>query len=512
MPIIAETSFSELTTRMDAEYYQPLFLKMERTLNQLSKNPNFEMARLETVSSSIRKGIFSISKTEYKEKGIAFIRVSDIGKLMIDKDNLAYISEDLNEKEKKTCLGSRDIVISKGGTLGQVAIISSTMPKVNISQDVIGVRVKIGKVVPEYLSVYLASKFGKSWFKRNRSQQTHPHLELQPVRELRIPIPSKEHQSKVAIMVNEAIRLENEADQARSEADEVFRGAIGLELDRKERKIQTVNYSDLIKQGRFDAEFFEPRYINIEKVLEEKENEGNLSIRKLREIGTILKGIEVGSKSYHRDEEGYVFLRVSNLSEYGTRIGGSARYIGHRLYEELAPKFQPKKGELIYSKDGTIGISLVVEDDFPHSIISALDLMDSTDKILKGQAKRSIAQTSEYIKNICQKKLNSKEKTEKVVKRLLLEDRVHASHYSTIKAGEVRILGFKVKTETQIDIRALHTLYRQHHFCEHDPSTIIEYLPGPIPSEDKQEKETELSEMENEQREATAKKVTYFKF
>lgn len=370
MPIISKVKFSKITSRMDAEYFHPSYLEIERILKRLSENPNFKVVRFQDISTRIRKGIFSILKTEYKKEGIPFIRVSNIKNLMIDEENLTFISEERNEKEMKTCLNPKDIVVSKGGTIGEVAIIPPYMPEANISQDVIGISIKSRKVFPEYVCVYLASKFGNLWFKRNRSQQTHPHLGLQPVRELPVPIPSKEQQFKVSNMINDAVRLNNEANRTYATADELFLSSVGLDKTLINEQVQTINYSNMVECDRFDVEFFKFKYMHINEILKRKESEGHLYLRKLHEVARISKGIEVGSKAY-QNEGDYIFLRVSNISEHGIEIEKSTKYIRKHLYDELAHKHQPRKGEILYSKDGTIGTSLVVESDFPTCIISA---------------------------------------------------------------------------------------------------------------------------------------------
>jgi len=88
LPIISEVTFSKIVSRMDAEYFHPSYLKMEKMLEQTSNNPNFNVVMLRNISSRIRKGIFSILKTEYRDQGIPFIRVSNIRKLMIDGEDL----------------------------------------------------------------------------------------------------------------------------------------------------------------------------------------------------------------------------------------------------------------------------------------------------------------------------------------------------------------------------------------------------------------------------------------
>jgi ATP-dependent protease ClpP protease subunit len=121
---------------------------------------------------------------------------------------------------------------------------------------------------------------------------------------------------------------------------------------------------------------------------------------------------------------------------------------------------------------------------YSGSLVSALDLMDSPDPVIKRKARRAIEQSKEYIQLLCANKIKE-DKIADIIKRLLLEDKVHASHSSPIKAGEIRTLGFNLKIETPLDIRAIHNLYKRHHFCEHDHSITIEYLRTPIPNAEK---------------------------
>lgn len=74
--------------RLDAEYYKPEFLN---TLAVLSK---LKCLKLEEVSQSIKKGIFYILSSEYKPRGIPFLRVSNLGNPFIERKNLVFISEE----------------------------------------------------------------------------------------------------------------------------------------------------------------------------------------------------------------------------------------------------------------------------------------------------------------------------------------------------------------------------------------------------------------------------------
>ncbi len=123
-----------------------------------------------------------------------------------------------------------------------------------------------------------------------------------------------------------------------------------------------------------------------------------------------------------------------------------------------------------------------VDPQFLHgdNFVSALDLMESDDSVIKTSGRRMIEQSKQYVRSLCEGKFDTEQKIQKIIQRLLLEDRVHPSHISPIRPGEIRTLGFPLKIEMDLDIRALHNLYKRHNFCEHDPSIIIEYLRDPV--------------------------------
>ena len=321
---------------MDAEYYHPSYLQMEKTLERISENPNFKMVTLQSISSRVRKGIFSILKTEYKTEGIPFIRASNIENLMIDEDNLTYISEERNEQEKKTCLHPKDIVVVKGGVgVGEVAIIPPYMPVVNISQDVIGISVKSRKVVPEYVGVYLASKLGKLWFQRNRSIVAQPHLELRPVRELSVPLPSYNEQQKIANSVIEGIEKYRKAGKAYVEAHRSLNALLGLEGHELERKKTfQVSYSEIEKFNGWSSEQHLPEYSD----LINKVQESDYSLAPFGKLMTIskkrLKPSEEPEKTFH-------YVEIADISPSFGSIEGYSKILGHEA---------PSRARMLLSK------------------------------------------------------------------------------------------------------------------------------------------------------------------
>ncbi len=320
---------------MDAEYFHPSYLELEKVLEFLIEKSDLKIVSLRSISSRIRKGIFSILKTEYKDQGIPFIRVSNIKNLMIDENNLTFISEERNNDEKKTSLQPRDIVVSKGGTIGEVAIIPNYMPMVNISQDVIGISIKTRKILPEYVCIYLASWFGKRWFERNRSRLTHPHLELRPVRDLPVPIIPDDKQQMICNWVNKSIEKYSEARKFYREALHKLDVILGLENynPRRQRTFQ-VTFSDIENMSGWSSEQHLPDY---SELLDEIKK-SNYPLMKFGDIITVssrkVKPKDTPSKKF-------CYIELSNISPTFGNIESYSKVLGHKA---------PSRAKMLLSK------------------------------------------------------------------------------------------------------------------------------------------------------------------
>ncbi len=351
--------------RLDAEYYKSSFLEIEKNLSKL------HCERLKNLVESIKKGIFYILAEEYQARGVPFLRVSNIGNPFIEKKDLVYISPEKNQEHKSTSLKPEDIVISKGGTIGYVGIITPDIGICNICQDIIGVKnVKKTKVSPYFLAIFLLTKYGQNQLHRGRSQQVQAHLTLDVVRNLLVPILSKDFQLHIEQLVKQAYERRKLAEQKYQQAEELLHELLGISKEEIEKleaeKAYETNFKEVKTALRFDAEYYHPKYYFSDKIFKQIP-----SVRLgSEEYFELKKGIEVGSDAYCDKSRGVLFLRVSNLSKDGLKLNPSDKYIFKGIYEKLRPKYKPKEGEVLFSKDGTIGTAIVVDPDFPPSIIS----------------------------------------------------------------------------------------------------------------------------------------------
>ena len=195
------------------------------------------------------------------------------------------------------------------------------------------------------------------------------YLNTDQIKSILIPIPSLSFQQRIESLVKESYNRRKKADEKYKEAERLLNKILGIEkLELEDEKIFETRFNEVKVGQRIDADFYKPIFILSLNILKNGEEKGIFSVKKLSEIAKISKGIEVGSDAYV--DEGKLFLRVSNITEKEITISDSAEFIRESLFNELKAKYKLMPGEVLYTKDATIGVAFPVGDDFNDAIIS----------------------------------------------------------------------------------------------------------------------------------------------
>ncbi len=354
--IIKKSDISE-ARRFDAEYFKPEYLEIKGSLNRIKTTQFIK------VTKYIKKGIFDISPTKYRKKGVPFLRVSNMKDPFIDENDLVFLSEETNLENRKTELNYGDIILSKVGSLGD-AVINLKYDKVNFSQNNIGIKIDKSKINPLYAVSFFNSKYGKKQIEKQQSGQVQIKLVLDDIKYLKIPLFNDNFQLQIEKTVKSAHQKQTQSKQLYKEAEQLLLEELGL-VDYKPKHQLTFETSkkEIENATRYDAEYFQPKYAEIIKRIENYE--GGFDV-----VGNIVnwkKGIEVGTDAY--TETGKEFVRVSDFSVFG--IEKSSRKISNELFEKIKKEYQPKKGEILFTKDGTIGLTYVLKKDIEGVLSSA---------------------------------------------------------------------------------------------------------------------------------------------
>lgn len=331
--------------RIDAEYLASNILYEEKLIK--IKNGK----KLKDLCQKIFSGPFgsSLKSSEYLNSGIPFIRILNMENFFLKRDELFYISKENNTKLKSSEITKDDIIISKIGTIGVVSILTQDIGNnANISENNIGIKTK--NIDPKFLLVFLNSSIGQHQILRFKSGNVQPKLNISDIENIFIPIPSILFQSKIADLVNNSYSLRQSADNLYQEAENILLEELGLkDYIPQNKKCFTKKLSDTQKAGRFDAEYFQPKYEDVIKKI--KGYKGGYEI-----LEYFIKNYSTGYpyKSEEYQDFGIPVIRIANIGKNKLELENNPVFISKK-YSNISKKDIAKAGNILISMSGTIG-------------------------------------------------------------------------------------------------------------------------------------------------------------
>jgi len=338
--------------RGDTQYWLPIFLENEIAVSKFPKLT--DLVEL--------KGGATPLGSNYVEHGIPFLRIQNIGENELVLDEVVFISEDTHEGLlKRSQLKAGDVLFTITGRIGSVAIVPDEMKAGNINQHMVRMRIKNrGKLLSYYLSTYLLTDHAKLQHERVAYGTTRIALDYPTLYNLKVFVPSLKDQQKVEQIVKEAFRFKKEAEADYQKSQQLLNEALGLTGIEQKRELIFWRWSNDIEI----IKTLEPNFWK--KTISSKKH----PTIKFGDIFNHQKGTEVGSALYQ--DSSIPFLRVSDLGDLEIQLGNSSKCINETLFNELKNEFQPHKGELLFSKDATIGLVAKVETEEKQIISSGI--------------------------------------------------------------------------------------------------------------------------------------------
>jgi len=259
--------------RLDAEYYQPEYLTLIKAISK------FETKSIYHLKAFLDCSAFYPSIVDYynfEKEHVPFLRVNEIqdGLVKITDDTVFLSSEIINKYKNNIALAHPgDILIAKGGnTLGKVGLLTNDFSEYAVSRDLIILRTKKLKFNKYYLWLFLHSDIGQKLLLRTASQTGQPHLTLPSIGNLLVPYLSS--QKTFEHLFFESINLQKQSTYFYQQAENLLLEELGLSnYQIKDELSYTVNFSEIKKVNRIDAEYFLPKYEKlIEKIKNKKQN------------------------------------------------------------------------------------------------------------------------------------------------------------------------------------------------------------------------------------------------
>jgi len=332
--------------RLDSEYYQPEYFI------------DFTKGNWKPIKDVLKKCQYGLSLAMNDKKiGYPMFKMDNIEDAFLLEDDVRYadISKETfgNFKLKKN-----DIFFNRVNSeefVGRTGI-----NKLNLESTFASYLIRLqpneAEILPDYLNIFLNSKFGLRQIKKYaRRAVNQANVNAEELKQFKIAILPMAVQKEIEKLSNESWSEIQKSKLLYQQAENLFLEGLGLNgFDNEERLSSIVNLSDVESAHRIDAEYFQPKY----KIIEDRVAKYN--VHKLGDLVSMRKGIEVGAEEYQ--EEGRIFIRVSSMTKFGI-VESDQKYLSDKLYEKLKDDFEPKKGEILLTKDATPGIAFVLKKD-----------------------------------------------------------------------------------------------------------------------------------------------------
>lgn len=307
-------NLSEIEGNLNPAYY------ISRDAEYIKIINNLKTVFLSTFCTKIMSGPFgSTLKSEHYGNGeIPFIRIKNIKNGKIDEEDLVYISEEDNDRIKNSELRSGDIVLSKIGTVGELAIIPPHFDKCNISENNIGIKVK-----PDtnsfFLRIVMETGFLKAQMNKNLSGNVQKFLNVDTVKKLKIPDIVKEKQSLIVKRYQELFQSkqqkETKAKKLLNGIDDYLLGELGITLPEKDNSLSNRIFTTSISKvsgNRFDCDYYSVFYSQLENAIDKSKYKTD----KIDSVVTnIASGKTAASREYSDEPTGFPIIKVGSYTK-----------------------------------------------------------------------------------------------------------------------------------------------------------------------------------------------------
>jgi Restriction endonuclease S subunits len=349
--------------RLDAEYFQPIYLHQDKYVNLMTLKQLGQIAYI----TDGQHGYHEVDDSS----NILHLTAKNAKTWFANKNNAVRIAKWVDDKNKRSSLCEGDIILSTRGSVGYCAMITKDVLPANIDQDVARIAITDRTYINSSLLVaFINSSYGQHWIKRNLSGMVQQGLPLSKVRRILIPKFGEKYKNIIQSITNIAL-LSNEMEKKLlKRANLILLEDLNIDTTKKFSDTSYIRYfSDAMSSKRIDAEFYHPRYKYISDNIRNYYN----GYKPLKEI------LHIKNENYVPTNREYQYIELSDIGVNG-EITGCTINIGSDLPTRARRKVQ--NGDIIISSiEGSLNSIAYVDNLYHNAICSTGFYIVSSDFI-----------------------------------------------------------------------------------------------------------------------------------
>jgi len=299
--IIKKSDISE-ARRFDAEYFKPEYLYTLNLLNRIDTKPlnYFIKDGYRVVYENTEILTNEVSK---KSKTVNFLQASDLLGYYL-KDELGKVKYADWERYPKGRIRVGEVLIEVKGNTEKVAIVPE-----NFNQNTL-ISGTLYKFLPknisgEFLLIWLTTKYGKGLKDRLRRNVAVHFIGKDDLYNIPVPILPQSFQLQIEKTVKTAHQKQTQSKQLYKEAEQLLLKELGLvNYQPKQQLFFETTKKEIDEAKRFDAEYFQPKYAEIIKKIENYEGGFDVVKNQFKQNKTLSK----------KDKEFYNYIEISDVN------------------------------------------------------------------------------------------------------------------------------------------------------------------------------------------------------
>jgi type I restriction enzyme S subunit len=265
-----------------------------------------------------------------------------------DFSSIRFVPKEYYDLMQKGHIQTNDILIVKdGATTGKIAFVENDFPftKAVVNEHIFLCRPNVDLVSPRFLFLWLWGPQGQSLIRSNFQGAAIGGINQKFVDDVDVPVPSLSIQKRIAVVLDKQMAT---VELARSAAEAQLEAAKTL-----------------------PAAYLRAVFSGIEAQNWPRTNIGEIT-------SLVVDGPHV-TPSYL--SKGIPFLTVRNIVNRKIDLS-SVSYVSKSDHAEFSRRGKAEVGDILYTKDGTLGVPCVVEENIDFSFFVSVALI----KLLKDKA------------------------------------------------------------------------------------------------------------------------------
>lgn len=295
------------------------------------------------------------------EKSFAYmVRSTDLEKREFN-EGVKFITKEAYDSLPKTKLFGGELLINKIGTPGRSYLMPTLNIPASVGMNLFMIRLKAkAKFKESFIWAFLSGKIGQTIILRKVNGTVPLTIDKEAIRTIYIPEISLYLQEKIDAIIKLSEKMLKDSRVNYNNASQILTSLFfNSPQDYLDKKRSTVKFfaSSFKLTGRLDAEYYQPKYEEMVNRISAQPH------ARLTDLVTIQKSIEPGSDAY-TDDDGLPFLRVADYDKLG--ISTPQKRLNSIFSNEHFEKLEalkPKKGTILFSKDGSVGEAFCLRED-----------------------------------------------------------------------------------------------------------------------------------------------------